>query len=145
MKLAATGPRFLEPHQAARIQDASSQRYRRAVAPFLEFLISFNFNPVEPAEFDDLIVEFKHHLQNKLTKSSFEGLIAGVEHVLPSLKGKLPWAHTVANSWSAVYSTEHTVPMCAGPADLIGPHMAADGHARLGAGLILQQALGLRP
>ena len=49
------------------------------------------------------------------------------------------------NSWSAVFTAEHTMPMCSGPAALIGAHVAAEGHARLGAGVVLQCTLGLRP
>ena len=102
-----------------------------------------NFRPREAPEFDDLLVEFKNAAPN--SKSAFEGLVASVEHVIPSLKGKLPWAHAVLSSWAATYSPEHTVPMCAGPASLIAAHMSADNHGRLAIGLLLQQALGLRP
>ncbi len=71
--------------------------------------------------------------------------MAAVEHVLPSFKGQLPWSRAVLSSWSTTYVTEHTVPLCAAPAALIAAHMSADGHPRLGATLLLQQALGLRP
>ncbi len=140
-----SGPRFLDPHQAARIKDATTQRYRKALAPFLAFLVDNRFSPVTAPEFDDLVVEFKNAEFSRITKSSFEGLVAALEHVLPQLCGNLPWSHAVIDSWSAICTAEHTTPMCSGPAALIGAHMAAEGHARLGAGVVLQCALGLRP
>ena len=140
-----SGPRFLDPHQAARIKDATTQRYRKALAPFLAFLVDNRFSPVTAPEFDDLVVEFMNAEFSRITKSSFEGLVAALEHVLPQLCGNLPWSHAVIDSWSAICTAEHTTPMCSGPAALIGAHMAAEGHARLGAGVVLQCALGLRP
>ena len=138
-----TGPRFLDPHQSTRIQDSSTKKYRRALMPFIAHLVDHGFCPATSLEFDDLIVEFKN--DQRITKSHMENLVAAVEHVLPTFKGQLVWSHTVLSSWSATYVTEHTVPMCALPAAYIAAHMAADGHPRLGASLILQQALGLRP
>ncbi len=140
-----SGPRFLVLHLAAQIKDATTQRYRKALAPFLAFLVDHRFSPVTAPEFDDLVVEFKNAEFSRITKSSFEGLAAALEHVLPQLRGNLPWSHAVINSWSAVYTAEHTTPMCSGPAARIGAHMAAEGHARLGAGVVLQCVLGLRP
>ncbi len=140
-----SGPRFRDPHQAARIKDATTQRYRKALAPLRAFLADNRFSPVTAAEFDDLAVEFKNVEFSRITKSSFEGLVAALEHVLPQLRGNLPWSHAVINSRRAVCTAEHTTPMCSGPAALIGAHMAAEGHARLGAGVALQGVLGLRP
>ena len=143
MERVVAGPRFLDPHQATRILDSSTQKYRRALAPFLECLIDNRFSPRFAPEFDDLIVEYKN--DRRITKAAMEGLVAAVEHVLPSFKGQLPWSRAVLSSWSTTYVTEHTVPLCAAPAALIAAHMSADGHPRLGATLLLQQALGLRP
>ena len=122
-----SGPRFLDLHLAAQINDA----------PFLAFLVDNRFSPVTAPEFDDLVVESKNAEFSRITKSSFEGLVAALEHVLPQLCGNLPWSHAVIDSWSAICTAEHTTPMCSGPAALIGAHMAAEGHARLGAGVVL--------
>ena len=143
MRVPVTGPRYLDPHQASRIQKGSSQRYRIAVAPFLSWLIYQRLTPQLAAEFDDLVVGYKNALP--ITKSAFEGLVAGLEHCLPHFRGHLPWAHAVLNSWSAAHQTAHTVPMCSGPACLIAAHLSADGHGRLAAGVVIQGALGLRP
>ena len=113
------------------------------MAPFLAWLLEQRFTPRVAAEFDDLAVEFNNFAP--ISKSAFEGLIAGLEHVLPQLKGHLPWSHSVLSSWASAHQTQHTVPLCSGPACLIAAHLAAGGHARLGAAVVLQGALGLRP
>ena len=111
--------------------------------PFVEYLIDNHFWPCNFAELDDLAVEFKN--SRLITRSNFEALIAALEFVLPASKGHLPWSRSVLAAWAQVHTAEHTVPMCGGPAALLGAHLAAAGHGRLGAGLVLQQALGLRP
>ena len=101
--------------------------------------LSFSCGP----ELDDLLVEYKN--TGTVSKSEFEGTLAGIEHVLPTLRGKLPWAHAVASAWSVSHTPKHTTPMCEGPAVYLGCHLAAMGHGRLGAGVIIQQATGMRP
>ena len=49
------------------------------------------------------------------------------------------------HSWAIVHVPQHTVPVGEGPAAFVGVHLSARGHPRYGAGLIMQQALGLRP
>ena len=126
-----SGPRFLNQHQAARIKDATMPRHRRALAPSLAFLAD------DSARVRRSRGGFKNAEFSRITKSSFEGLVVALEHVLPQLHGFSPWSHAVINSWSAVCTAKHTTPMCSGPAALIGAHMAAEGHARLGAGVVL--------
>ncbi len=138
-----TGPRFVDTHLSSKILPGSRDRYKKCVQKFLSFIIKFRLRFDNFAELDDLLVEYKY-MENP-TKSEFDGCIAGVEHVLPAAKGKLPWAHAVANAWSVVHDTRHTVPMNEGMAIFLGCHLASRGKARLGAGLVLQEALGLRP
>ena len=98
MQRHGSGPRFLDPYQAAQFKDATTQRYRKALAPFLAFLADNRFSPVTAPEFDDLVVEFKNAEFSRLTKSSFEGLVVASERVLPQLRGNLSWSHAVINS-----------------------------------------------
>ena len=133
----------MDAHQASRVTDQTTQRYRASLKPFLKFLIDQRFAPEEAAEFDDLLVEWKR--SGAVTKSNFEGAVAAIEFACPQLKGRLPWARSVIHSWSVVHQAAHTVPMCEGPARLVGIHLSADGHPRLGAGVIVQHKTGMRP
>jgi len=143
MQAGATGPRFLDPHQKAKVQHATLNRYRSAFKPFLLFLIKHNFVPISAAEFDDLLVEYKY--LEEPTRSTFEGLIAAVEFVMPLFKGHLTWARAVLDGWNVAHVPAHTTPMTSGPAALFAVHLAAEGKPRLGVGVVLQQRVGLRP
>ncbi len=97
-----SGPRFLDPHQAARIKDATTQRYRKALAPFLAFLVDHRFSPVTAPEFDDLVVESKNAEFSRITKSSFEGLVAALAHTLgweQEWFANVLWACVPAKCW----------------------------------------------
>lgn len=138
-----TGPRGLDPHIKARLTDGSLKRYRTCIQRFLAFIIDNKFDFSDYGEIDDLLVEFKNACA--VSKADFETTIAAIEFALPGAKGQLPWSRTVAKSWSSSHVPQHTVPMCEGPAVLIGCHMSSRNHPRLGGGLIIQNALGLRP
>ena len=139
----ATGPRRLDPHQAAKIKDASLRRYRKSVLPFCTWLDRCGLIPCGADEWDDALVEFKSC--NTVSKSEFENMVAGVEFFFPRFRGKLAWARQVLAGWAAVYIPKHTVPLGLRPAKLLAAHLCAAGHAKLGFGLLLQQNLGLRP
>ena len=83
----------------SRIQDAPTQRYRRAISPTISRLIDMRFNPSDPLEFYELAAEYTNI--HPITKGAFEGLASGLEHLLPYLKSSLPWRHAVLHSWSA--------------------------------------------
>ena len=80
-----------------------------------------------------------------MSKSNFENMVAGVEFLFPRYRGQLRWARAIIIGWGVMHVPKHTTPLCAGPAHLVAVHMAAMGHERLGAGLLIQQNLGLRP
>ena len=50
-----------------------------------------------------------------------------------------------ARGWQTGYVPRHTTPMSQGPCLLCAAHFAADGHQLLGAALLTQKKLGLRP
>ena len=101
------------------------------------------FQPAFANQFDDLLVEWKHSA--KPSKANFECAVAALEFVLPQLRNHLPWAHAVVHSWAITHTPKHKIPMGEAPATFIAAHMAAKRHGRLGAGLVLQHAAGLRP
>ena len=110
---------------------------------FLNYLVRIFFSPSSSSQFDDLLVEWKN--EDRVSKAHFDTCIAALEYVLPQLRSHLPWSHAVSHSWAVVYVPEHKVPLGELPAVYIAAHLAARRHPRLGAGLVLQQALGLRP
>ena len=137
------GPRFIDPHIRNKIKPATRQRYKKCVSLFMSFCIRYKLHFAAVDELDDLLAEWKNTALP--SKSEFEGAIAGIEHVLPGAKGGLPWSHSIVSAWGVCHEPEHTKPMTEGPAVYIGCQMSARGHGRLGAGVILQEALGLRP
>ena len=137
------GLRRLDAHQAAKIAPATHARYRKCISAFLMWLVDNDFNPVGACEFDDLVVEFKVDLC--ISKADFEGLLAGLEFVLPRLKGELKLARVCLAGWSIEYKAKRTVPLGRAPAHLVGCHICALGHPLLAIALLVQQELGLRP
>ena len=138
-----TGPRRLDFHQASKILPKSHDRCKRSIVKYLDYLMRNKFNPETWEEHDDLMVEYK--IEENITKSEMEALVAGFELVFPRAKGSLVWSRACLAGWSVVHNPKHTVPLCRGPAHLMAAHMAALGSARGGAALLLQQELGLRP
>ena len=139
----STGPIHLDPHIASKITQLSIDRYRKCLRLFLGYIIKSGFVINDVAELDDLLVEWKNH--DSVSKSNFEGAVACVEMALPAAKHHLPWSRAVVKAWSVSHVARHTIPLCEGPCILIACHLASRGHGRLGAGMVLQQALGLRP
>ena len=81
------GPRRQDVHQSAKVQPATHSRYKAAVGKFTLWLSESGYLPDSPAEYDDLLVEWKN--DRDISKADFEGCVAGVEHALPRLKGNL--------------------------------------------------------
>ena len=142
MSSPAHGPRALDVHHGAKLRPSTHARYR-AAAGKLVWLKQNQFSPNSAGEWDDLLVEWKS--DSDLRKSDFEAAVAAVEFLMPHLRGKLSWTRAVLAGWASAHVARHTVPLCRGPAHLLACHLAADGHPRLAAGLVLQRELGLRP
>ena len=130
------GPRRVDGHLASRVLPATHQRYRRCLTKFTSWLLANKYFPEAPTEFDDLAVEFK--VDCAPSKSDFEGLLAGLEYVLPALRGQLAWSRACLAGWSNVYKARHTVPMSRPQAHLFACHLASMGHNHLAIGLLLQ-------
>ena len=138
-----TGPRATDPHHLRKVQDSTLTRYREALRPFVYFLVANRFTPRSPAEFDDLLVEYKHEFTPK--RAAFEALVASLEFAWPPCKGHLSWSRATLAGWSIADPIHHTVPLLRAPCRLLACHIAAQGRPRAAGGLVVQRELGLRP
>ena len=136
-------PRFLDREVEGKVTDVTRQKYRKAVGKFMHFIIKFNFRPVNANHIDDLLVEWKY--MQSVSKSDFETAVAGIEYAIPQFKGELRWSRQVIKSWCITHVARHTVPMTEPVAAFLGCTLASMGHQKLGAGVIIQHAAGLRP
>ena len=137
-----TGPRRPDAFQLAKIKVSSLEVYRKALQPFISYLIEKRFSPRRASQWDDLLVEWRNECS--ASKSNFEQCVAAVEFVLPSFRGHLSWSHSVISGWAVVHIPRHTVPIGLGACCLVAAHLASD-HPRLALGIIIQRLLGLRP
>ena len=136
-------PLRLDPDAAAAIQPLTRAAYRRYVLAFAQWLHSNGLSPEQADEWDDLLVEWKNMMS--VSKSAFGGAVASIEYFFPCFRGHLPWCHLVLKGMSIQHVPRHTVPMLGKYACFFASHFAALGMARLGAGIVVQQAKGLRP
>jgi hypothetical protein len=144
MRRCCCGPRRLDEHQLKNMSSLTLDRYRLSLKPFLDFLDKNNFSPTVPDEWDDLLVEYKNS-GAKCSKSQFEQVVFALEFCFPRLKFSLSWSHAVLQGWSSSHIPKHAVPLCRGPASVLAAKLSHLGESRMGAGLISQQTLGLRP
>ena len=90
-----------------------------------------------------MLAEWKN--DSRPSKANFEAAVAATEFAVHHFRGHLAWCHAVIAGWAVAHVARHTVPLGLGPACLIACHLAADGHGRLGLGMVIQRLLGLRP
>ena len=102
-----------------------------------------NLHPSTACEWDDLLVEWKHHTSP--TKTNFCNTLAALEFFFVTYRGNLSWSHQVKAGWEAQHIPNHTVPMLSGVVRLYAVHCSCRRQPRLGIGMLLQQAKGLRP
>ena len=137
------------PHTLARRKPATVKEYRRCCSLFLDWCMLQGCWPSTSDELDDLLVEWKNWPpggQHKgVTKGQFACAIAGAELAMPHVKGTLNWSRTVLNDWEKCHTVKHHIPISKGIALLLAITIALLGFPRLGAGLVIQQARGLRP
>ena len=65
--------------------------------------------------------------------------------IVHQLKGKLHWAHQIVAGWEVAQAVRHTIPLSLSVCLLFAARLSADGHALLGAAMLVQQQLALRP
>ena len=100
-------------------------------------------SPETALEWDTALVEYKNVAELKM--SQFTGLVAAVEHVFPQYAGQLKWSKKVLAGWIIDHDTLHTVPMSMNATCFGACHFSTEGMPRLGVGMVLQRARGLRP
>ena len=89
-----------------------------------------------------MLVEFKN--ARALTKGQFAATLNGVEFFFPRYK-PLTWAHKVADAMAIEATVSHTLPMLPNATYLVASRMALKGFATVGAMLVLQVTIALRP
>ena len=102
-------------------------------------------DPLTPAEFDDLLDEYRLDVKNRVSKSHFQTLVAALERVKPGLKHRLTWAHAALANNSRYCKPSHTAPMTSDVGVLLGHDICQRHEARVGSLLWLQCIVGLRP
>lgn len=132
-----------DPDSLARRTNKIVYVYRRAVVQFMSWATAHGLVIHNFWELDDLLVEVKN--QAALAKAAFALPICAAEMAIPMAKGQLTWAHAVLADMAHIRPTAHHIPLPFSLAIAIATVMAAAGHARMGAGLIVPQQRGLRP
>ena len=92
------GPRRIDGHAACKIAPATQKRYRHCVGIFTSWLLAESYVPCVAQDYDDLALEFKS--ETLPSKANFEGLLAGLEFVLPRLKGQLVCCRAALAGWN---------------------------------------------
>ena len=76
-----TGPRKPDQHHPGKVLPSTLRRYRESLRPFVVYLIENTFSPSEPAEYDDLLMEYKNEKCPR--RAAFESLVAALEFACP--------------------------------------------------------------
>ena len=141
--MTAAGSRRLDPDIEGRIRPATLLLYRDMANRFCQGLDQLNLNPTNEGEWDDIIVEYKNEVS--LRYCEMARLVAGVEYFFPRYRGKLLWARSTLSAMAIRSHISHATPMNSSVAVFLACHLSVRGRPRLGLGITLQQALGLRP
>lgn len=129
------------------LKQVTIELYRRLLALFVFWCAAAGVEPEEAAEFDDLLVEFASGSEDapRVTRSQFATILNAVERVCPHLKGHLHCARAFLMGWSVSIMTRHAVPLSFGAACLLAVLLCYMGMPTVGATLVIQAGVGLRP
>jgi len=139
----SSGPLYVEGSRLSDLKPGTLLQYQRAAGRFLAFLDRESFYPESPDAWDDLLVEWC--VSDDISLSQYRCGIAAIEFVYPRLKGHLLWARQRLSSWEARAPVRHAEPAGREICALLGAQLASMRRARMGLGITLQNALGLRP
>ena len=128
----------------ARRSAATLQAYRKSVGRFLVWCGMMQLPLRTVDDVDDLLVEWQE-TDSTVSKSIYAQAICGVEIAVPLARRQLLWARTVLGDWEVIAPVRHHLPLPRALAFLISAALSLLGYGRLAAGLLIQQALGLRP
>ena len=119
------------------------QAYQREVRALLLFARARSLPLESFADLERALVALSG--EGRASRAQFEKLLAALECAVPACKGRLPWARARLRAWQRISPPKHTVPMPWRVALAVAYAMAAMGHSRVGALVLLQWACGLRP
>ena len=136
--------RRLHPDLVARVSQVTFSRNAQILDRFCAFVTDSNRQDADTVEqLEDLVCEFRDDVG--LAKSQHTNLIAAIIFAVPRLKGQLVDSKQAIKGRNCAELTNHTVPFTKGCANLFASHMAVSNKPRMGAGLVIQTATGLRP
>ena len=138
------GPRYCEPGHEGDVKGSTLTQYRHACERFLRFLSEDNFVPEVEEEWDDLMVEWSFS-SPEVKPATFRLALAGLEFLFPRFRGRLTWTKQRLGTMSRCSPPRHTAPAGYEACLLIGAQLASLHRARIGLGMLVQVALGLRP
>ena len=128
-------PRRLHPDLESRVSALTVSRYRKAIQPFVQFLIESElFDITSEEQFDNAVGDFRDAAN--LSRTQHTCLVAAVEFVLPRLKGGLIEARRHLKGRQATAIVDHTVPMTKPCATLMACHMSHMGQTQNGSRVV---------
>ena len=96
-----SGPRRVDPHQLAKDQESTLDRYRRSFRHFVAWLVERGFVPHGPEAWDDLLVEWKN--DTRPSKANFEAAVAAAQFVFPQFRSHMAWCRAVIAGWAIAH------------------------------------------
>jgi len=138
-----SGPRWLDADRAGSVAPATLRGYQKAALSFVYFLEKHQWYPATSDEMDDLMVEFS--FLPDVSSSKLRNLYAGAEFFFAKWKGKFPWTKNRIDVMAGLVPVKHTLPAGMELCTLLAGELAALGRPRIGIGMLLQCAVGLRP
>ena len=137
------GQRWLDSDKVATVKPSTAAAYQKAASTFCDFLEERGWYPQDILEWDDFAVEFSY--EEYMTVSKMRNLYAALEFVFPRIKGQLKCLKCRIEILEFLHPPRHTVPACLELCVLLAAQMSSMGRARMGLGVLVQYALGLRP
>ena len=136
--------RRLHPDLRPRVSKDTLDKYSKAFENFLQYLHRQHDVTMAAAEDLDLMI-MEYRTEMDLTKSQHVMIVAATEFFLPHVKGKLIICREALKGRAAAEPTKHTTPLTDELTLLCAAYLASTKRARMGMGIVVQQALGLRP
>ena len=140
-----------EPLLFSGLASKTVKLYQREVRDFVGWLEQLQRQPVESHEFDDALTSYMRLSRcpmlgkGRLTRPRAEHLVAGMERVLPRLKGKLSYTRQLLRDWGKTDPVNHTTAEPWEVSLAVGNHLGAMGFPRVGCLHVLQACTGMRP
>jgi integrase len=135
--------RRVDPHFEQRVKPKTLEVYKKHLQEFTSWLDSINHSPSGAESWDDALVDYKN--ATCLSRSKLSMTLAAIEFFFPRFKRQLVYSRAVSQGLTAASPIKHKVPMIRSVGALFGAHFSGKGRPKMGVGLMLQIASGLRP